>query len=123
MVKGLGVISDIPKDSGFPRVYAKIASRVNSILPFIKIAYPDMMGGDSSKELEPLNIKDRRVCRWVQNVSVLKIRLLLLINAMVFVLPWNIYCYSPGHVIPRFYRIKSFISHVYKSLPLEIIKS
>ncbi|XP_021925880.1 cytosolic carboxypeptidase 1-like isoform X7 [Zootermopsis nevadensis] len=63
MVKGLGVISDIPKDSGFPRVYAKIASRVNSILPFIKIAYPDMMGSDSSKELEPLNIKDRRVCR------------------------------------------------------------
>jgi hypothetical protein len=63
VVKGLDTIADIPKDSGFPSVYAKVASRVNSILPFIKIAYPDMMGGDSSKDLEPLNVKDRRVCR------------------------------------------------------------
>jgi hypothetical protein len=63
MVKGLDTIADIPKGSGFPSVYAKVASRVNSVLQFIKIAYPDMMGGDSLKELEPLNIKDRRVCR------------------------------------------------------------
>lgn len=63
MVKDLHTIADISKDSGFPNAYAKIASRVSSILPFIKIAYPDMMGGDSLETLEPLNVKDRRVCR------------------------------------------------------------
>lgn len=82
MVKGLDTIADIPKDSGFPSVYAKVASRVNSILPFIKIAYPDMMGGDSSKDLEPLNVKDRRVCRWVQDyfivVCILKIKIVII---------------------------------------------
>lgn len=63
MVKGLDVIADISKDSGFQSVYAKIAARVNSVIPFIKVAYPDMMGGNSSRTLEPLNVKDRRVCR------------------------------------------------------------
>jgi hypothetical protein len=63
MVKGMDIIADIPKDSGFQSVYAKIASRVNSVLPFVKMAYPDMMGGNSSNTLEPLNVKDRRVCR------------------------------------------------------------
>jgi hypothetical protein len=63
MVKGLGVIADISKDTDFRSVYAKIASRVNSVIPFIKMAYPDMMGGNSSDTLEPLNVKDRRVCR------------------------------------------------------------
>jgi hypothetical protein len=63
MVKDLDIIADISKDSGLINVYAKIASCVNSVTPFIKMAYPDMMGGDSSSTLEPLNIKDRRVCR------------------------------------------------------------
>jgi hypothetical protein len=63
MVKGLDIIADIPKDSSFRCVYAKIASHVNSVLPFVKIAYPDMVGGDNPENLEPLNVKDRRVCR------------------------------------------------------------
>lgn len=63
MTKGLDTIADIPKDSGLQDVYAKVASQVNSVLPFIKMAYPDMMGGTSSGALEPLYVKDRRVCR------------------------------------------------------------
>ncbi|PNF25505.1 hypothetical protein B7P43_G05201 [Cryptotermes secundus] len=63
MVKGLDVIADISKDSDFHSVYVKIATRVNSVIPFVKMAYPDMMGGNSSNTLEPLNVKDRRVCR------------------------------------------------------------
>jgi hypothetical protein len=65
MIKGLDTIADIPKDSGLQEVYAKVASRVNSVLPFVKMAYPDMMGGNGSGALEPLYLKDRRVCRWV----------------------------------------------------------
>jgi len=63
MVKGLDTIADIPKDSGLQDVYAKVAPGVNSILPFVKMAYPDMMGGNGSGALEPLYVKDRRVCR------------------------------------------------------------
>jgi len=63
MMKGLDTIADIPKGSGLQEVYAKVASRVNSVLPFVKVAYPDMMGGNSSGALEPLYVKDRRVCR------------------------------------------------------------
>lgn len=63
MTKGLDTIADIPKDSGLKDVYAKVASRVNSVLPFVKMAYPDVMGGNISGALEPLYIKDRRVCR------------------------------------------------------------
>jgi hypothetical protein len=41
-----------------------------------------MMGGDSSKDLEPLNVKDRRVCRWVQDyfivVCILKIKIVII---------------------------------------------
>jgi hypothetical protein len=67
MIKGLDTIADIPKDSGLHDVYAKVASQVNSVLPFVKMAYPDMMGGNSSSgALEPLYVKDRRVCRWVK---------------------------------------------------------
>jgi len=63
MIKGLDAIADIPKDSGLQEIYAKVASRVNSVLPFVKMAYPDMMGGPGSGALEPLYVKDRRVCR------------------------------------------------------------
>jgi len=65
MIKGLDTIADIPKNSGLQEVYGKVASRVNSVLPFVKMAYPDMMGGNGSGALDPLYVKDRRVCRWV----------------------------------------------------------
>lgn len=63
MINGLDAIADIPKDSSLQEIYAKVASRVNSVLPFVKMAYPDMMGGPCSGALEPLYVKDRRVCR------------------------------------------------------------
>jgi hypothetical protein len=35
------------------------------------MAYPDMMGGNISGALEPLYVKDRRVCRWVKHILLL----------------------------------------------------
>jgi hypothetical protein len=63
LIKGLAAVADIPKHSSLQDVYAKVASQVNSVLPFVKMAYPDMMGGNISGALEPLYVKDRRVCR------------------------------------------------------------
>ncbi|XP_067003008.2 cytosolic carboxypeptidase 1 isoform X2 [Anabrus simplex] len=63
IVKGLTTLANIPSHVGFHYAYSVIASRVNSVLPFVKVAYPDMMGGDAAGFKEPLNIKDRRVCR------------------------------------------------------------
>ncbi|XP_047117831.1 cytosolic carboxypeptidase 1-like isoform X1 [Schistocerca piceifrons] len=63
MIKGLTVFENIPNYSTFHYAYSVIASRVNSVLPFVKVAYPDMMGSEGSGKLEPLNIKDRRTCR------------------------------------------------------------
>lgn len=61
--KRLTVFESIPNYSTFHYAYSVIASRVNSVLPFVKVAYPDMMGSEGSGKLEPLNIKDRRTCR------------------------------------------------------------
>ncbi|XP_044006986.1 cytosolic carboxypeptidase 1-like isoform X3 [Aphidius gifuensis] len=43
--------------------YCNIASNVNSVLPFVKVAYPDLAGCDCRGLSEPLNNKDRKVCR------------------------------------------------------------
>lgn len=43
--------------------YCAIASKVKSIIKFVKVAYPDLLGGDGLGKLEPLNSKDRRICR------------------------------------------------------------
>lgn len=43
--------------------YTMIASQVKSVLPFVKVAYPDLMGGEGLGKLEPLSVKDRKVCR------------------------------------------------------------
>lgn len=40
-----------------------IASQVKSVLPFVKVAYPDLMGGEGSSKFEPLHVKDRKICR------------------------------------------------------------
>ncbi|PSN34864.1 hypothetical protein C0J52_18211 [Blattella germanica] len=63
MVKDLLSIADIHEDSGFRHAYSRIASRIHSVLPFVKIAYPDMMVGESVAFPEQLNVKDRKVCR------------------------------------------------------------
>lgn len=44
-------------------IYCTIASRVRSIIPFFKVAYPDMIGAQGFGRYEPLNHKDRKVCR------------------------------------------------------------
>lgn len=43
--------------------YCAVASRVRSVIGFVKVAYPDWLGGDGLGKVEPLNTKDRRVCR------------------------------------------------------------
>ncbi|XP_046661460.1 uncharacterized protein LOC124354792 isoform X1 [Homalodisca vitripennis] len=53
----------IKKDANYRTVYCHIASRVRSVLPFVKVAYPDLVGGESVTYDEPLNAKDRRTCR------------------------------------------------------------
>lgn len=50
--------------------YCAIASKVKSIIKFVKVAYPDLLGGDGLGKLEPLNSKDRRVCRSKLLISV-----------------------------------------------------
>lgn len=43
--------------------YCKIASSVRSIAPFVKVAYPDMMGGNGIGLLQPFYVKDRKMYR------------------------------------------------------------
>ncbi|OAD52362.1 Cytosolic carboxypeptidase 1, partial [Eufriesea mexicana] len=45
------------------QAYCVIASRVKSVIGFAKVAYPDLVGGDGLGKDEPLNSKDRKVCR------------------------------------------------------------
>ncbi|CAH0382659.1 unnamed protein product [Bemisia tabaci] len=47
----------------FSSAYCTIANRVNSVNTFVKVAYPDMIGGKGAGLLEPLHSKDRNVCR------------------------------------------------------------
>jgi hypothetical protein len=50
---------DLVKNS----IYYFIASNIQSIIPFSKIAYPDIMCNLNPNDIEPLNIKKRLVCR------------------------------------------------------------
>lgn len=43
--------------------YCAVASRVRSVIGFVKVAYPDWIGGDGLGKAEPFNTKDRKVCR------------------------------------------------------------
>lgn len=45
------------------QAYCAVASKVRSIIGFVKVAYPDLIGGDCLEKAEPLNTKDRKVCR------------------------------------------------------------
>ncbi|XP_015435458.1 PREDICTED: cytosolic carboxypeptidase 1-like isoform X1 [Dufourea novaeangliae] len=45
------------------QAYCVVASRVRSVIDFVKVAYPDLVGGDALGKEEPLNNKDRWVCR------------------------------------------------------------
>ncbi|XP_050666661.1 cytosolic carboxypeptidase 1-like isoform X3 [Leptidea sinapis] len=59
----LKIHKDISRHGSFPFVYSTIASRVRSVIPFVKVAYPDMMGGQGSGHPEPLNEMERTACR------------------------------------------------------------
>lgn len=59
----LRVLRNLHQEHGMLHAYAMIASEIRSVIPFVKIAYPDLIGGESVGKLEPLNVKDRKVCR------------------------------------------------------------
>ncbi|CAH0727445.1 unnamed protein product, partial [Brenthis ino] len=59
----LKIHKDISKYVSFATVYSTISSRVKSIIPFVKVAYPDMTGGQGSIQPEPLNKMERTACR------------------------------------------------------------
>ncbi|XP_061385972.1 cytosolic carboxypeptidase 1-like isoform X3 [Danaus plexippus] len=59
----LKIHKDISKYSPLESVYSIISSRVKSIIPFVKVAYPDMTGGQGATQPEPLNKMERTACR------------------------------------------------------------
>ncbi|XP_028178205.1 cytosolic carboxypeptidase 4-like [Ostrinia furnacalis] len=59
----LKIHKDISKYSTFASVYSTISSRVRSVIPFVKVAYPDMKGGHGHNQPEPLNKMERSACR------------------------------------------------------------
>ncbi|KAG6450539.1 hypothetical protein O3G_MSEX006619 [Manduca sexta] len=59
----LKIHKDVSKYSSFATVYSMMTSRVRSVIPFVKVAYPDMMGGQSYSQPEPLNKMERTACR------------------------------------------------------------
>ncbi|XP_065207414.1 cytosolic carboxypeptidase 1-like isoform X3 [Planococcus citri] len=61
---GISILNELENCGMSQRTaYCKIASKIRSILPFIKVAYPDVMGGDGIGILQPLYVKDRKICR------------------------------------------------------------
>jgi len=59
----LKVLEDMLANVTDRHAYCAVASRVRSIIGFVKVAYPDLIGGDDLGKAEPLNTKDRKVCR------------------------------------------------------------
>lgn len=59
----LKVLEDVSVNVTDRHAYCVVASRVRSVIGFVKVAYPDLIGGDGLGKAEPLNIKDRKVCR------------------------------------------------------------
>ncbi|XP_045540869.1 cytosolic carboxypeptidase 1 isoform X2 [Papilio machaon] len=59
----LKIHKEVSKYSIFQTVYSIIASKVRSVIPFVKVAYPDMTGGQSLNHPEPLNKMERAACR------------------------------------------------------------
>lgn len=59
----LKILKNVADNASKRHAYCTVASRVRSIINFVKVAYPDMIGGDGLGKAEPLNAKDRKVCR------------------------------------------------------------
>lgn len=47
-----------------PEVYLQMSSRTRSLVRFVKVAYPDLVGARGPSHLEQLYEKDRKVCRF-----------------------------------------------------------
>lgn len=60
---GLKILRDVSTNVTDRQAYCAVASKVRSIIGFVKVAYPDLIGGDGLGKAEPLNAKDRKVCR------------------------------------------------------------
>ncbi|KAL6427330.1 hypothetical protein ACFW04_008713 [Cataglyphis niger] len=59
----LKILRDVSRNVTDREAYCAVASKVRSIISFVKVAYPDLIGGDGLGKAEPLNTKDRKVCR------------------------------------------------------------
>lgn len=59
----LRVLKDVSANVTDRQAYCVVASRVRSVIGFVKVAYPDLIGGDGLGKAELLNTKDRKVCR------------------------------------------------------------
>ncbi|XP_018043707.1 PREDICTED: cytosolic carboxypeptidase 1-like [Atta colombica] len=59
----LKILKDVSANVTDRQAYCVVASRVRSVIGFVKVAYPDLIGGDGLGKAEPLNTKDRKVCR------------------------------------------------------------
>ncbi|XP_054005382.1 cytosolic carboxypeptidase 1-like isoform X2 [Hylaeus anthracinus] len=57
------VFDNMPSNMTDQQAYCVVASRVKSVISFVKVAYPDLVGGDGLGKEEPLHNKDRWVCR------------------------------------------------------------
>ncbi|XP_017875220.1 cytosolic carboxypeptidase 1-like isoform X2 [Ceratina calcarata] len=57
------IFNDMPSNLTDQQAYCVVASRVKSVIGFVKVAYPDLVGGDGLGKDEPLNNKDRKICR------------------------------------------------------------
>lgn len=59
----LRIMNSIPAITPEQTVYCLISSKVKSVTQFVKVAYPDLIGGNALGIPEPLNGKDRQICR------------------------------------------------------------
>lgn len=58
------LLANLRKCQTHKAAYTSIAKRVNSVVPFVKIAYPDWIGADiDDQSLEPLYNNDVHVSR------------------------------------------------------------
>ncbi|XP_046628639.1 cytosolic carboxypeptidase 1-like isoform X4 [Neodiprion virginianus] len=61
--KGLRTFADLSSHMTDQHAYCVVASTVKSVISFVKVAYPDLVGGEGLGKAAPLNNKDRKVCR------------------------------------------------------------
>jgi len=59
----LRILRNVSENITDRHAYCAVASKVRSVIGFVKVAYPDLIGGDGSGRAEPLNTKDRKICR------------------------------------------------------------